>query len=443
MRRGDEDHPAHERQRADEEGALQELARLRAHVQLVDGLPADGVPDARARIDRGHLGEQAPLAVPDHDHLAQRGVRALGIELRHRLGERIAEQHGGVRDRTAGGVVEEPELEPIAHAAVVLEIVEHVGPSAGARQRAVDEHHRDATGPERLREGEAGGQLLAQQIAEEEPPALPAPLLRLAQRPRQRRGRLDLEPDLAAVDLDGSPIGVAVDLERRVQHRLRQLAAGIVDAQERGHRRPGVRTEEVRRVLVRVGGDRPGRERRADPRSPVARAEAPHPELGDGHELDQLAVGPAQRIRVEVHRDLLPEGQGIEAGAQLDHRAIGGRERSREPAVVEVGGDAQARIELVRRLAGAAGEQERPGGDRRLEIVVPLPRVLGVGERQLRQREQRVSRPRSWTTSSCSLLEGALGVPPEALGQVPAVQDVLAEEAGRRSSSARCASAPG
>ena len=49
---------------------------------VVEGLAADGVPEARARVDGRHLGEQPTLAVPDHDHLLQRRIRALGVELR-------------------------------------------------------------------------------------------------------------------------------------------------------------------------------------------------------------------------------------------------------------------------------------------------------------------------------------------------------------------------
>src|SRR5262249_497441 len=121
----------------------------------------------------------------------QRAIGPLGIELPYCLGERVAEQHGGVRNRTAGGECEKPELEAIEHGGVVEEVVEHVGPSADARGRAVDEHDRDTAGPERLRKDEFGGELLAPEIAEEECPAFQAPLRSLAQRPGQGGGRLD------------------------------------------------------------------------------------------------------------------------------------------------------------------------------------------------------------------------------------------------------------
>src|SRR5262249_27956752 len=73
--RRDEDHPAVERQGANEERALQELARLRADVQVGERPAADRVPETCCGIDHEHLGEQPALAVPDHDHLVQRRVR--------------------------------------------------------------------------------------------------------------------------------------------------------------------------------------------------------------------------------------------------------------------------------------------------------------------------------------------------------------------------------
>ena len=243
----------------------------------------------------------------------------------------------------------------------------------------MDEHHGNATTPERLRERDARGQLRAQEITQEESPAFPAPLRRLAERPGERGGRLDLEPHLAAVDVDATPIESAVDLERAVQHRLRQLAARVVDAQQRGHRGPEVRPEEAR-AIVRSAFDCSRRQRRADSRSPVSCPETAHPELGHGHELDQVSARPSQRVRLEMHRDLLAERQGVEAGAQVDHRAVSGRERLREPAIVEVGGDAESRVELVRGLAPGARKQERPGADRRFEIEVPLACVVAVLE---------------------------------------------------------------
>ena len=223
----------------------------------------------------------------------------------------------------------------------------------------------------------------------------------------------------------------AVDLERAVDHRLRELAARVGDAQQRRHRRPGVRTEEVLPLDVRMAGDRPGGQGRTDPRTPVSRPEAPHPELGDRHELDQLAVRPPQRVRRQVDRDLLAEGERVEAGAQVDHRAVRGRERPRQPPVVEVGRDAQPGIELVRSLAIAAGKQERPRADRRLQVVLPLSRRLRVRERQLREREQRGVATAPLDDELVQLRQGRLRVPAEALAQVPAVQDVLAELARR------------
>src|SRR5262249_26438967 len=160
---------------------------------------------------------------------------------------------------------------------------------------AVDEHHGDATRSERLRERDARGQLGSQEITQEEAPALPAPLRRLAEGPRERGGRPGPGPDLTTVDLDAGLIEGAGGPAGSVKHRLHQLAAGIVDAQQRGHRGPQVRAEEARTLTWR-GLDRPRGQRRADPRSPESGPESSHPELGHGHELNELAVGPSQGI---------------------------------------------------------------------------------------------------------------------------------------------------
>src|SRR5262245_36404234 len=200
-----------------DECSLQQVPRRLCQLQLLDGLPADSVPQARAWIDGRHLDDEPPLAMAHQDHLMERRIRALGIELRHGLCEGIAQQHGGVRDRTPAGEVEEPELESFPHLDVVQKIIEHVGPPVCARRGAVDEHYRDAAWPERLREREAARQRLLQEITEEEPPASQAPRRRLAQRPGERGGWLDLEWDLAAVDGDSALVGIVVDLERRLQ----------------------------------------------------------------------------------------------------------------------------------------------------------------------------------------------------------------------------------
>jgi hypothetical protein len=54
-----------------------------------------------------------------------------------------------------------------------------------------------------------------------------------------------------------------------------------------------------------------------------------------------------------------------------------------------------------------------------------------VGERQLRDGEHGVLAPALLDDQSVQCLEGARGIPAETLGQVEAVQHVLAEEAGR------------
>src|SRR5262249_8909312 len=81
------------------------------------------------------------------------------------------------------------------------------------------------------------------------------------------------------------------------------------------------------------------------------------------------------------------------------------------------------------RGGGKAGKEKGPGADRRLEIVVPLARVVGVLEGELGEGEQIVVASPLLDAQPVQPFEGRLGIPPEELGQVPAVEDVLAEEA--------------
>ena len=60
-------------------------------LRLLERLVADPAPEAVARVDRRHLGQQAALAVAEHDHVAQAGVGASRVGARHRLREGLPE----------------------------------------------------------------------------------------------------------------------------------------------------------------------------------------------------------------------------------------------------------------------------------------------------------------------------------------------------------------
>src|SRR5262249_62334859 len=93
----------------------------------------------------------------------------------------------------------------------------------------------DASRTVGLGEGERGS-LLPQHVTEQEAPELPAPDLGPAEPVREGRGRLDLERDLAVVDVDGRSAEAVEDLELRLHLWLRQLAPRIVDEQHPRHR---------------------------------------------------------------------------------------------------------------------------------------------------------------------------------------------------------------
>ena len=159
-------------------------------------------------------------------------------------------------------------------ARIVEVIVEHVGPPAQAGGGAVDEHHRDAAEPEGLREGQAIGQLPPEEISAEEPRRSHRHVGAWLRVQRQRCRRLHLQGDFAGIDDDRALIGVAVNVERRFQDRLPHLTAGIVDAKQRGHCRPGVGPEVIRCGSIRVSDDGHRSERCPIP-APRCRARRP------------------------------------------------------------------------------------------------------------------------------------------------------------------------
>ena len=80
MRRGDEDDPAHERQRAEYENVVQRLPDFRGPLELVARDGDRGIPECELRILHHHLGEKAAHAVADQYHPIEGGVGMAGIE---------------------------------------------------------------------------------------------------------------------------------------------------------------------------------------------------------------------------------------------------------------------------------------------------------------------------------------------------------------------------
>ena len=68
MRRRDENHPAHARQRLDQERLPKQAAVGGFSRELVKRPVAHVPPEATAAVDDRHLGQQAPHAVPDQNH---------------------------------------------------------------------------------------------------------------------------------------------------------------------------------------------------------------------------------------------------------------------------------------------------------------------------------------------------------------------------------------
>jgi hypothetical protein len=140
----------------------------------------------------------------------------------------------------------------------------------------------------------------------------------------------------------------------------------VVDAQEDGHRYLQGRrdaTELGRRVLERRQARH---QRRPDPRPPVAVPESPDLDVRGGAQLAEGVPGPrglaARQIDIE-----LPEGEAAHAGGEDDLLPILGGQPLRQRAVVELGREPRARIELLR--PGVTREEKRVRVDRRCQVV--------------------------------------------------------------------------
>ena len=291
------------------------------------------------------LTSRPPWLCPIEHHSAECRVLALRIHPRHRGGDRLAQAERGQRDRIAGVVLEEPELIAAADLGIALQPVVHLGPPHEARSRAVHEDDRDEPRPIRRRGHER--RPLGQRTGQ---PAEEAQRLELEdrharERERQGRSRLALERHALARDRDGALVPRQVELERR-RERLPadEGAAGVLDVQQGGERYPQARRDDVAAGRGVLGGRRRRRQRRAEARPAIAQRESLHFELGDRDEPVQHAIARAQLGRIERDGDLA-ERQRERAAGRDDLLAVLRLEGGRQGPVVQIGGEAKARIE--------------------------------------------------------------------------------------------------
>ena len=207
-----------------------------------------------------------------------------------------------------------------------------------------------------------------------------------------------------------------------------QLARRPRNSQEsRGrHLEPG--RDEVMQLLLRGRRDDAGGQRGADAWSPEPRGQAPDLQLGHRHEVGQTPFAPGELLGVEAHLERAP-GQRVRPRRDLHDRAVGRGQALRDAAVVEVGGEAQARVEGVRGAPAALGKEERPGIDGSGEKVGALGALLAEPERQLGQREEGVRSAPPDQDVGAESDQGALGVVLDRWVQPVHVHDVAREAA--------------
>ena len=143
MRRADEDHARHERQRFDEHRVLQKLPGLRGHGRGVEGLVAERLLQKRSPESMAvSLVRSPPVLWPMTTIWWSAGSGPITLACRHARRQHPPQAVAGIEDRVSGVVGEEPELVAGTDAGVLKEIVHHVHPAEGTGGRPVDEDDR-------------------------------------------------------------------------------------------------------------------------------------------------------------------------------------------------------------------------------------------------------------------------------------------------------------
>ncbi len=308
----------------------------------------------------------------------------VGIELLQHVPQRAHEDAGRVGDGVARVVEEEPDLVAARDDGIVVELVHHLGPGGGARERAVHQHQRNLPRLVGTQEDELVGLTARHVVAEPEARDAEVPDRRALECVGQGGALLALQRDLAARDLEIGPLVLAVDFDGAVEAAPGEAGAHVGKAHHgrHGHLQAGADVRGAWRLLADDGAAR-RRERRAEAGVPVAVGEPAHLHGRGGLELRELASGP-DLLRLVERKGERSEGKGIRAALE-GHGAIGRREAPREPDVVDVARHADPRIEGLERLVGPAPEEERVGIDGGPECLVLSPGLFGTQEGELRE----------------------------------------------------------
>jgi hypothetical protein len=333
--------------------------------------------------------------VPDHDHLAERGIAPLRVEALHRGLEGVPEEPARVTDRVAGVVLEEPELIALRDRAIIAELVHEVAPAPRARGGAVHENHGDPARAVGLEEEEAElrASLLdapradhrgAQRAegAHEETLQLELEEVRFCEGFGQCKRRLELDRDRASIDLERVRLVRSEDLDPSPQPPIPKRRARAVEAQHHRRRHAHLRHQPLgaRRRLFGERAQR-GREGSSDAGPPVAIAQAANGVVRGVDQVLEAMPGPAELGRVDLDLERA-EGQRELAPAR---RARLGAHHGRERAVVQVVGEPHAGIRRIEGLAARPREEQRVGIDGGRELVAGVAAALAVIEGELRE----------------------------------------------------------
>ena len=230
VRRRNEHHALDEGQRLEEQRLTQALLEFRVGRETFERLVAERAPQLVARIDGGHVREQAALAVADDDHLLQGRVGVIGVQPVDHVGQRLPQKGGRGRHRQVAAVFIEPELVALADGRVMAQAVDHLRPPDRAAAGAMHHHHRDAATLVGLHEQHVALDILTA----EKIPQPGVPERGIVQTVGQRGAVVGLQRHGLAVDRHVMIVVAGIKLQRCLPPSGRQFQQAALDAQEGG-----------------------------------------------------------------------------------------------------------------------------------------------------------------------------------------------------------------
>ena len=171
----------------------------------------------------------------------------------------------------------------------------------------------------------------------------------------ERRRLVGLERHGFAGDRRRGDVVSIVQIERRAQLPLRELASRRVEAQHRGHRQ----FHSWSHLHTAFSDDRLGRrsKRRSDPGMAITVGEPADRNLLHWRQRHDPPIAPFECRWIDSDLDP-PEGQLVTAALKLNGGLVNGREAMGNSEAIEVGGQPEPRVVGARRFKPLLGKEE-------------------------------------------------------------------------------------